>query len=154
LVIIAWLICNASAVEAGSALGTARVALAALVGVKLQIDASDRAQALQTARAAHLAQQALSVRYPKYADPEDACALLASSDGAAYEADVTHLLFTAEQTLATQNGWEQTFACEMQPHQAYTCGNLEQITATTELRDLMGRFAATHCATDPACPAG
>jgi hypothetical protein len=151
---IAWLKRNASAVEAGSALATAMVAIAALVGVKLQIDASDRAQALQSARAAYLAQQALSVQYPKYADPEDACALLASSDGAAYEAYVTHLLFTAEQTLATQNGWEQTFEYEMQPHQTYICGNLEQINATTELHDLIGRFAATHCATVPACPAG
>jgi hypothetical protein len=151
---IDWLKRNASAVEAGSALATAVVAIAALVGVKLQIDASDRAQALQSARSAYLAQQALSVQYPKFANPEDACALLASPDGAAYEAYVTHLLFTAEQTLAVQTGWERTFDYEMQPHATYICGNLEQINATAELHELMGSFAAAHCAAVPACPAG
>ena len=148
-----WFKRNAEAIEAASALVTALVAVAALVGVKLQIDASDRSQALQSARGAYLAQQALSVQFPKFVEPEDACALLASPEGAAYEAYVTHLIFTAEQTLAVQSGWEPTFLEELAPHAEFVCRNLATMNAGAELQLLLGDFAAAHCPAVPACAA-
>lgn len=149
-----WLRRNAEGVEAAAAVVTACVAVAALVGVKVQIDASDRSQALQGARSAYLAQQALAVQNPRFARPADACALIASADGAAYEAFVSHLLFTAEQALAVQEGWDQTFLAEMEPHVAYLCANLAEINATVDVHALLARFASAHCADAPQCPAG
>ena len=151
-----WFTRHAEALQALSALVTALVALVALIGVKLQIDASDRAQALQSARGAYLAQQALAVQSPRFAQPDDACALLASAEGNAYEAFVTHLLFAAEQTLEVQAGWEPTFLDEFTPHAAYLCTFGDGLNTTEAMHALLARFRADHCAqnTCPAIPAG
>lgn len=148
-----WVKRQAEAIQALSALVTMLVALAALIGVKVQIDASDRAQALQSARGAYLAQQALAVQTPRFAQPDDACALLASPEGNAYEAFVTHLLFTAEQTLAVQQGWEPTFLSEFTPHAAYICTFADQLNTTDDMHALLARFRADHCASQPPCSA-
>jgi hypothetical protein len=93
------------------------------------------------------------VQFPKFVEPEDACALLASPEGAAYEAYVTHLIFTAEQTLAVQSGWEPTFLEELAPHAEFVCRNLATMNAGAELQLLLGDFAAAHCPAVPACAA-
>lgn len=131
---------------------TAMVAVGALVGVKVQIDANDRAQALQSARAAYLAQQALAVQNPKFAQPQAACSLLESPDAMAYESFVTHLLFTAEQMLTVTEGWEPTFLYEFMPHATYLCQNARSLNVTVELQALLTRFEAESCAAVPSCP--
>jgi hypothetical protein len=148
-----WVKRHAEAMQALSALVTMLVALAALIGVKVQIDASDRAQALQSARGAYLAQQALAVQTPRFAQPDDACALLTSPEGNAYEAFVTHLLFTAEQTLAVQQGWEPTFLSEFAPHAAYICTFSDQLNTTEDMHALLAQFRADHCANQLPCSA-
>lgn len=148
-----WVKRHAEAIQALCGFGTLLLALAALIGVKVQIDASDRAQALQSARGAYLAQQALAVQTPRFAAPADACVLLASPEGNAYEAFVTHLLFTAEQTLAVQQGWEPTFLSEFAPHAAYICTFADQLNSTDDMHALLARFRDAHCATQPPCSA-
>lgn len=147
-----WLERNATALGAFGTLIAGIAALLALVGIWAQIRAADHAQALQTARSAYLAQQALAVANPGFAQPEDACALLASDKGNAYEAYVTHLLFTAEQVLAVEPGWEKTFLYDMQAHAPYLCSYANQINATDRLAALVGQFTATGCdSTVPIC---
>ncbi len=148
-----WIKRFAEVIQTLSALFTVLIALAALIGVKVQIDASDRAQALQSARGAYLAQQALAVQTPRFAQPADACVLLTSPEGNAYEAFVTHLLFTAEQTLAVQQGWEPTFLAEFAPHAAYICTFADQLNTTDELKGLLARFRSDQCTDQPPCSA-
>ncbi|MGI3187258.1 hypothetical protein [Nioella aestuarii] len=94
-----WFRRNTAVVEAGAAAVTALVAVAALVGVKLQLDAADEIQRAQSARDAYRAPLALAVAHPGLADPPDACALMGSQNGASYAAFVDHLLYSAEQML-------------------------------------------------------
>lgn len=149
---LGWFRTHTEALQAVSAVATVLVALVALVGVKVQLDEADRVQALQSARGAYLAQQALAVQNPKLAQPADACALMASADGVAYESYVTHLLFTAEQMLDVSEGWEPTFLYEFQPHSAYLCAYSRDLNASAALHNLMERFTADTCAAAPRCP--
>lgn len=146
-----WLQRNAKIIEATSAMATALAAFVALVGVKIQIDEAAHVQALQSARAAYLAQQALAVQNPKFVAPVNACALMASADGPAYEAFVTHLLFTAEQMLEVSAGWETTFHDEFLPHAAYLCRNADALNASEALEHLLAEFAREACADVPPC---
>lgn len=149
-----WLRRNAEAIEALAGVATALITAVALIGVKIQIDEAERVQALQSARAAYLAQQSLSAQYPKFAQPADACALMASNEANAYEAYVTHLLFTAEQMLDVSEGWEPTFLYEFLPHKAYLCQNARSLNTTLELRNLLDTFEEQSCAEVPRCPSG
>jgi hypothetical protein len=98
-----WLSCHAPSVEAVAATVTALVAVAALIGVKFQLDEADRLQKAQSAREAHLA---LAATLPQFAQPGDACQLIQSDQAGAYSAFVDHLLYSAEQMLEVSEGWE------------------------------------------------
>jgi len=52
------------------------VAVAALVGIKLQLDATDHLQRTQIARDAYRAHLALATTHPDFARPADGCALI------------------------------------------------------------------------------
>ena len=145
-----WLERNAVALGALGAMLAGVVAVLGLGGIWWQIRAAEQAQALQTARGAYLAQQALAVANPGFAQPGEVCALLGSDRGNAYEAFVAHLLFTAEQVLAVEPGWERTILYEMQAHTDYLCRFGGQINATDRLTDLIEAFKDAHCTAPPA----
>jgi hypothetical protein len=145
-----WLDRNAGALGALGALMAGVVAVLGLGGIWWQIRAAEQAQALQTARGAYLAQQALAVTNPGFAQPGAVCTLLASDRGNAYEAFVAHLLFTAEQVLAVEAGWEATMLAEMEAHADYLCRHGGQINGTDRLTDLIGAFTDAHCTAPPA----
>lgn len=142
-----WLERNAAAL---GALLAGVVAVLGLGGIWWQIRAAEQAQALRTARGAYLAQQALAVANPAFAQPGAVCALLASDRGNAHEAFVAHLLFTAEQVLAVEAGWERTMLYEMEAHSDYLCRFGGQINGTDRLTALIGVFADAHCTAPPA----
>ena len=116
-----WLSRHSAALQAGAALVTAVTAVLAVIGVLLQMQAADRTSQAQTARESYAAHLALAVSNPDFAAPADACALIASPKGAAYTAYVDHLLYAAEQMLATEPGWNDTFAEALAPHATLIC---------------------------------
>ncbi|MEM9604009.1 MAG: hypothetical protein AAGA11_14175 [Pseudomonadota bacterium] len=142
---------HAAAIEAVAAVVTAAVAVAALVGVKLQLDANDTLQREQSARDAFRAHLVLAVEKPGFARPADACALIASPDGGAYSAFVDHLLYSAEQMLAVEAGWDTSFDALLQPHTDYLCSAEAPTGDTAATRTLLSRFRATHCSVAAAC---
>ena len=89
---MSWFNRNAHAIEACAAMLTALVAVAALIGVKVQLDEADRLQREQSAREAYRAHLAMTATLPDFADPQDGCELLASPNGGSYVAFVDHLL--------------------------------------------------------------
>jgi len=146
-----WLRRHAPVIEAGAAVVTALVAAIALIGVKLQLDAADAVQRAQSARDAYRAHLVLSVEHPAFNDPVDACALMASEQGAAYGAFVDHLLYSAEQMLTTADGWAETFADQLAPHATYLCSDLTDWGASAPLDQLLQDFRAQTCPVTPHC---
>jgi hypothetical protein len=149
--VIDWLKRNAAAIEAVAATLTALVAVLALVGIKLQLDAADRLQRAQSARDAFRAHLVLSVERPAYAYPADACALLISAEGPAYGAFVEHLLYSAEQMLSVDPDWGRVFAGQLEPHAAYLCSFDDLSDYEPALVAVLTRVQAEHCPTTPAC---
>lgn len=146
-----WFRDNTAQIEAGAAAITALVAVAALVGVKLQLDAADEIQRAQSARDAYRAHLALAVAHPGFAEPANACALITSQNGAAYAAFVDHLLYSAEQMLTVDPSWETTFAEELEPHRAYICSSVATISYDAAMEPFIARFLADGCDEVPVC---
>lgn len=148
-----WLARHSAAIQALAAAVTAVVALAALVGVKLQLDAAEATQARQSAREAYRAHLTLSIGRPDLAAPRDACALADGPDGTAYDAFLDHLLYSAEQMLDTQPGWEATFAAALQPHARVLCRDPAAVqSGAPGLDALLAGFVARVCPGVDPCP--
>ena len=147
---MSWFSQKAESIEAAAALVTAAVAVAALVGVKLQIDASTALQASQSARDIYREHLTLSVANAKFAQP-DVCRLLASDQSPAYEAYVEHLLYTAEQILATQKDWSETLSERITPHADYFCAADNWPGYTPAVSALIAATRAEYCTAEPTC---
>lgn len=148
---MSWFSRNAESIEAGAAVITALVAVAALIGVKLQLDAADQVQQSQSARDAYRGHLSLAIAHPAYAAPPDTCAQLAAPDRAAYVAFVDHLLYSAEQMLRVEEGWEATFLDHLTPHQGFICSADGPVGDTTETIRLLSQFRAASCEASVAC---
>lgn len=142
---------HAPSIEAIAATVTALVAVAALVGVTVQLDTAERIQKEQSAREAYRAHLALAASMPQFARPVDVCALMASRDGGAYIAFLDHLLYSAEQMLAVAQGWETTFVDQISPHSDYFCSAERPVGDTDETALLLSRFQQSSCPAEPTC---
>ena len=145
-----WLGRNSNAVQALSAILTALVATAALIGVKYQIDASYRVQREQSAKEIYREMLNISIANPDYASP-DFCALKQSPKLAAYESYVEYVLYTAEQVLEMDPGWAATFEGHLESHADYICSTKEWSAHATDVQALVTTFRARHCKAEPAC---
>lgn len=140
-----WLTRHASAIEGAAAMVTAAVAVAALIGVKLQLDASEAQQQRQAARDAYRGHLALAVSAPDLAAPIDACAIMRGPRAAAYGAFVDHLLYSAELMISTTDGWDATFAQELEPHAQYFCALDDLSVFDPPVQSLLMQSRATLC---------
>jgi hypothetical protein len=149
-----WLEEHAQALQGCAAAVTALAAVAALIGVKVQIDASAQLQREQSARDIYREYLNLSISKPEFADP-DYCALKDSANAVAYEDYVEYLLYTAEQTVSASPDWEPTMMDSLARHRDYLCGQNDLHAGAPEIRDLIRRFRAQSCGalTRPACSA-
>ncbi|MEZ5872505.1 MAG: hypothetical protein R3D32_11825 [Nitratireductor sp.] len=148
---MSWLSRHSPAIEAVAAMITAAVAVAALIGVKIQLDGADRIQREQSAREAYRAHLALAATLPQFAEPADGCQLMKSDQGGAYAAFVDHLLYSAEQMLTVSEGWDETFLEELEPHRDYLCLPAGRPGETAETTKLLLSFRSMHCASNPVC---
>ncbi len=146
-----WFARNAETIEACAAVVTAIVAVVAVVGVKYQLDATERQQQAQSARDTYRAHLAMAATLPRFAQPEDACQLMEGSNSGAYSAFVDHLLYSAEQMLEVEPGWETTFSQALEPHAQYLCleGALDGSTPTLDA--FLRNFTEKQCSQIPAC---
>lgn len=149
---MSWLSRHAPGVEAGAAIVTACVAVAALIGVKWQLDEADRLSALQSAREAYRSHLALAVSAPQFAAPRDGCALLASDQAGAYRAFVDHLLYAAEQMLDVEQGWEPTFQAQLEQHGDYICSADAPQGETGKVQAVVQGVRRMSCPARRPCP--
>lgn len=145
-----WITERAAALQAVVAALTLAVALLALVGVKWQIDASERLQQEQSARDIYREFLSLSISRPELAEPEDICTLDEKAR-AAYEAFADYMLYTAEQAIRADESWKAVFAERLQSHQQYICGLTDLATYDDEVRTLIAEFKASSCAQSKPC---
>lgn len=99
---------------------TGLAALAAVIYVPMQLAEADRLQQTQTAREIYREFLNLTVQKPELATA-DYCAMTAPKDRAAYEAYVSYLLYTAEQVLEAEPGWEPTMESWLSDHLPLIC---------------------------------
>lgn len=146
-----WLERNGNALQSLAALITAFAAIAALVGVKVQIVANARLQREQSARDIYREFLNLSIGKPEFAEP-DYCAIRRSANAAAYEDYVEYLLYTGDQLIAASPDWEPTLDEHLAGHREYLCRQADWSDDTPEIQGLMTRFRARQCQNfKPAC---
>lgn len=147
-----WLARHAPALEAAASVVTAVAAVAALIGIQVQLSATDRIQTMQSAREAYRSHLALAATTPQFAHPKDACQLIVSDNGGAYIAFVDHLLYSAEQMLAVGEGWDETFLEHLNTHRDYFCSSHGPKGDTVETEQLLAKFRMMSCDAVPSCP--
>ena len=146
-----WFSRNAATIEAAASVVTACAAVAALIGVTYQLDATDKITRAQSARDTYRAHLAFAATQPDFARPQQACDLLASDQGGAYEAFVDHLLYSAEQMLALDPEWDVTYLEALSPHRSYLCSDGAPFGDTSETAALLTQFRAAECTHDITC---
>ncbi len=142
---------NAETLGAVSAVMTGLAALAAIIVVPLQLAEADRIQRTQTAREIYREFLNLTVQKPELATA-DLCALTTPKDRAAYEAYVSYLLYTAEQVLEAEPGWEPTMESWLADHLPLIC-TMEDGFFVPRLDALVARLRA-DCAEVAPCAGG
>lgn len=148
--IIGWLDKHVSAIQAITAILTVSLAVLALVGVKLQIDATARLQREQSARDIYREFLNLSISKPEYTDP-NYCAITGTPAEAAYESYVEYMLYTAEQSIAADPDWQSVFEPTMIAHRDYLCTISEWSGYSGEVEEMGRAFKAKQCATPVVC---
>ncbi|MEY2927254.1 MAG: hypothetical protein RL367_1731 [Pseudomonadota bacterium] len=150
--LISWFDKHGNAVQGIGTLVTAAIALAALIGVKVQIDSSARLQQEQSARDIYREFLNLSISKPEFADP-DYCAIKGGPQAAAYQNYVDYLLFTSEQMLSVSPEWEPALIDHLIPHADYICGISDWSSYPETVQSMVGRFKSRICTkTVPQCP--
>lgn len=143
---MSWFKRNAESIEAIAALITAFVAILALVGVKLQIDASHQQTLEQGARDLYREHLALSLQHPQYSDPGQ-CPIFDADEQTAYAAYVTHLIYTAEETSAADPSWVPVMSDALSLHAAFICDTIGSDQSLTDpVSRMLSKIAVTTCA--------
>ena len=139
-----WLEKNIKAIQALSAIATMVIAAAALIGVKVQIDASTRLQKEQSARDIYREFLNLSIAQPKFAAP-DYCAIVGTGEEAGYTNYLDYLLYTSEQVLTAQPDWESTLSGHLLAHKEAICSEQDWSDEAPEVQALVTRFRGKQC---------
>ena len=142
--IMNWFDRHTKGFQAITGIITVLIAVAALIGVKVQIDASARLQQEQSARDIYREFLALSVNQPKFSAP-DYCTIRGGVDEAAYENYVQYMLYTSEQVLTALPDWESTMADHLNDHKELLCSESDWSGDATKVQGLINRFRAKQC---------
>jgi hypothetical protein len=139
-----WLETRAKALQALAAIVTMLAAVAALIGVKVQIDANARQQREQSARDIYREYLNLSIAKPEFSNP-DYCAIRGSAAEGAYEDYVEYQLYTAEQVLAAMPDWEPTLTARLGPHRELLCSESDWSGEVAQVQSMIRRFKTKQC---------
>lgn len=141
---------NAGAVQAFAAIITVVLALAALIGVKIQIDAADSIQRAQSARDIYREYLSLAINKPEFAKP-DYCKLTGTPQESGYEHFVEYMLYTAEQTISVDPGWADSFMHDFNEHRQYICMINDDAGYSDAVFGLVKTFQEATCKTVQPC---
>jgi hypothetical protein len=148
---LGWFERNNKSISAISAVVTVVLALAALIGIKVQINGAAHIQREQSARDIYREYLNLSVQKPKFAAP-DYCTIAKSNQLAAYQAYVDYLLYTGEQVLSVDPDWNETIDSALKPHAAYLCDTEEgEPYPDSDVEALVAKLRASECAKVKPC---
>jgi hypothetical protein len=139
-----WLDQHHGAIQALAGLLTFCVAIAALIGVKVQIDAAERTQREQSARDIYREFLNLSIAQPDLAKP-NYCAIIEPKQRVAYENYVTYMLYASEQILDALPDWEATINGHLTNHRDILCSERGWAGDTPEMKAVLGGFRARQC---------
>ena len=139
-----WLETRAKALQALAAIVTIIAAVAALVGVKVQIDANARQQREQSARDIYREYLNLSISKSEFSNPVY-CTIQGTANEGAYEDYVEYLLYTSEQVLTAMPDWEPTLSARLVPHKELLCSEADWSEETPAVRGMIQRFRARQC---------
>jgi len=139
-----WLNRHGEGLQAIGAILTAILALVALVGVKVQIDASARQQQAQSARDIYREFLNLSIQNPQYADP-DYCRLTAPGAKNGYADFVSYMLYTSEQVLEMDREWQPVVADLIETHGAAVCAIEDLEAYSLAVSSMITRHQADSC---------
>jgi hypothetical protein len=145
-----WLEKHSTTLQALASLLTVIIAIAALIGVKYQVDASFQVQREQSAKEIYREYLNISISNPDYVSP-DYCALKKSNKWPAYTSYVEYTLYTAEQVLDMDPNWSETFKANLEDHQDYICSIEDWSGYSKAVEALATRFRAEHCKEKPPC---
>ena len=145
-----WFARNAATIEAAGTLVMAGVAVLALVGVKLQIDANDRIQREQSAREIYRDFLALTVAHPDLAHP-DGCRGVTGPADPAYDGYLEYLLYTAEQTTRLDLSWDPMIGHWLGNHAGVLCAIDDWSGYTSEVEALIRQARIDICDPAPVC---
>jgi hypothetical protein len=148
--IITFLDRHTGTVQALTAIMTVLIAIGALVGVKMQINASERVQREQSARDIYREFLALSISRPEFSQP-NYCAMIETPQEAAYENYVEYFLYTAEQAIAANSDWEPVFSDGLKVHADYICAVEDWSGYSDDVRALITKYKAHGCDKAKAC---
>jgi hypothetical protein len=145
---------HAPLIQAASALVTALAAVLALVVVPWQIRSTDQLQQAQSARDIYRDFLNLTVQKPELATL-NLCEAPPASTLAAYEAYVSHMLYTAEQVLQVSADWRPTMQAQIDQHRRYICSwdDTELDAFSDAVADLLST-SRQSCAQVVVCPGG
>jgi hypothetical protein len=139
-----WLEQHAKSLGAAAAVVTMLAAVVALIGVKVQIDASARQAREQSARDIYREFLNLSIARPELADP-DYCAITGSAQEVAYENYLEYALYTAEQLGTVSSEWDATMLDHLTAHRAALCAGGDWQDDSAGVRRLITQFRAKEC---------
>ena len=139
-----WLEARAKALTAMAAIVTMFAAVAALIGVKVQIDANAKQQREQSARDIYREYLNLSIAKPEFSDP-DYCAIRGTVNESAYENYVEYQLYTSEQILQAMPNWEPTIAAHLIPHKELLCSEADWRDDAPMVQEMIARFKTKQC---------
>jgi hypothetical protein len=139
-----WFERNSAALQAAGSIVTAFVAVAALAGVKMQVDASYAVQREQSAKEIYREFLNISIANPDFADPGSG-ALKATPRAAAYASYVEYMLYTAEQVLQASPDWKSVFEGHMEMHAEFLCAIEDWNGYADSVESLARAFKANRC---------
>lgn len=142
--IIGWFDKHGAAVQGIATITTALIALAALIGIKVQIDAAARTQQVQSARDIYREFLNLSISKPEFAEP-DYCAIKGGPQDTAYKNYVEYLLYTSEQILSVAPEWEGALTEHLAAHDQYLCSVADWSDYPGTVRTIVARVKVKVC---------
>jgi hypothetical protein len=142
---------HAPAIQAVCAIITVLLTMAAVVGVKLQIDASARQAREQSARDIYREYLNLSISRPELSDP-DYCKVTQGPLAESYTSYVEYFIYTSEQLIAADPEWANGLGIRLEDHRHYICQVKDWSAYTPGVQNMMTRFQKEECTTPvPEC---
>ena len=143
--LIGWFDKHGNAVQGIAAIAMALIALSALIGIKVQIDAAARTQQEQSARDIYREFLNLSISNPEFSEP-DYCAIKGSPQEAAYKSYVDYMLYTAEQMLSVSPEWQGALSEHLEAHEQFLCSVSDWSSYPETVEAMVTKVKSKNCA--------